>query len=46
MDRIGLINEITERFVLDLHGIHGIRHWGRMCWDGLRLASSVKIARL
>ncbi len=39
MDRIGLINEITERFVLDLHGIHGIRHWARVRRHGLRLAA-------
>ncbi len=38
LDRIGLINEIRERFVLDLHGIHGIRHWARVRRHGLRLA--------
>ncbi len=38
MDRIGLINEIAEGFVLDLHGIHGIRHWARVRRHGLRLA--------
>ena len=34
-----MINEITERFVLDLHGIHGIRHWARVRRHGLRLAA-------
>lgn len=39
MDRIGLINEIKERCVLDLHGIHSIRHWARMRRHGLRIAA-------
>ena len=27
-----------ERFVLDLHGIHGVSHWNRVRENGLRIA--------
>jgi uncharacterized protein len=33
-----LIEKLRQEFTLDWRGIHGIRHWGRVRANGLRLA--------
>lgn len=33
-----LVRKIQEQFLLNWHGIHGIRHWSRVYANGLRLA--------
>lgn len=35
---IDLMDLIQSGFALDLEGIHGVRHWARVCDNGLRLA--------
>jgi uncharacterized protein len=39
MDKI-LLTEITKQFRLDLYGIHGIPHWSRVQYFGLKIAES------
>jgi uncharacterized protein len=38
MDEPGLLRLLEAQFTLDWEGIHGIRHWGRVRENGLRLA--------
>jgi len=33
-----LMKKLRAEFALDWHGIHGVRHWGRVRANGLRLA--------
>jgi uncharacterized protein len=33
-----VVRAAKERFVLDLHGIHGVAHWQRVRENGLRIA--------
>jgi uncharacterized protein len=33
-----LMDRIERGFALDLDGIHGVRHWARVCENGLHLA--------
>src|SRR5579871_5028701 len=33
-----VVRAAKERFVLDLHGIHGVPHWQRVRENGLRIA--------
>lgn len=33
-----LVQAVVERHRLPLHGLHGVRHWLRVRWNGLRLA--------
>jgi uncharacterized protein len=33
-----VVRAARGRFVLDLHGIHGVPHWQRVCENGLRIA--------
>ena len=33
-----LLAELQHNFALNVHGIHGIAHWGRVRANGLRLA--------
>jgi len=36
-----LIQVIREQYALNWHGMHGIRHWGRVYANGLRLAETI-----
>jgi len=36
-----LMDLIQSGFALDLEGIHGVRHWERVCENGLRLAEEM-----
>jgi uncharacterized protein len=38
IDFKGVVRAAKERFVLGLHGIHGVPHWQRVRENGLRLA--------
>lgn len=40
MDFQQVVRAAKERFVLDLHGIHGVAHWQRVRENGLRIAKS------
>lgn len=33
-----LINEIRKKHILPWHGVHGVAHWSRVRWNGLKLA--------
>jgi uncharacterized protein len=33
-----LMQEVMKDFPLDVNGVHGPRHWGRVCSHGLRIA--------
>jgi uncharacterized protein len=35
---VSVVRAAKERFILDLHGIHGISHWQRVRENGLRIA--------
>jgi uncharacterized protein len=41
-----VVRAAKERFVLDLHGIHGVPHWQRVRENGLRLAKATGANRL
>jgi uncharacterized protein len=41
-----VVRAAKERFVLDLHGIHGVPHWQRVRENGLRIAKHSGANRL
>ncbi len=41
-----VVRAAKERFVLDLHGIHGVPHWQRVRENGLRIAKHSGADRL
>ena len=38
-----LITAIRKKHVLPWHGIHGVAHWSRVRWNGLKLAQKVGV---
>ena len=38
IDKPALIQHLKAQFCLDWHGIHGIRHWSRVRYNGLLMA--------
>ena len=38
IDKPALIRYLRDQFCLDWHGIHGIRHWSRVRYNGLLMA--------
>ena len=38
IDKPALIQHLKTQFCLDWHGIHGIRHWSRVRYNGLLMA--------
>jgi uncharacterized protein len=46
MDFQQVVRAAKRRFVLDLHGIHGVPHWQRVRENGLRLAKETGANRL
>jgi uncharacterized protein len=41
-----VVRAAKQRFVLDLHGIHGVPHWQRVRENGLRIAKHSEANRL
>jgi uncharacterized protein len=37
-----LLNTLKQDFTLDWHGFHGVKHWGRVRANGLRLATQIE----
>lgn len=33
-----VVRAAKQRFIMDLHGLHGVGHWQRVCENGLRIA--------